>query len=138
MPVIAISAGEWLAIITHAKKWVRNLLRARSERKRASRAALRSVIRAVRETMLYMRSLREGGAQKIAAERKLSLLWTDLAFALEDLGLDKLAERCSLRGRYWADPALFDADFFDQAGHRLADIEALALESLHGLEKKPG
>ncbi|MGB8718603.1 MAG: hypothetical protein WCD46_04785, partial [Desulfobacterales bacterium] len=100
MPVIAISAGEWLAIIIHAKKWVRNLLRARSERKRASRAALRSVIRAVRETMLYMRSLREGGAQKIAAERKLSLLWTDLAFALEDLGLDKLAERCSLRGRY--------------------------------------
>ncbi len=138
MPVIAISAGEWLAIIIHAKKWVRNLLRARSERKRASRAALRSVIRAVRETMLYMRSLREGGAQKIAAERKLSLLWTDLAFALEDLGLDKLAERCNLRGRYWADPALFDADFFDQAGQRLADIEALALESLHGLEKKPG
>jgi hypothetical protein len=138
VPVIEISAGEWLSIITHVKKWVRNLLRARTERKRASKAALRSVVKAVRETMLYMRSLREGAPKAIEKERELSLLWTELAFELEDLDLDKLAGRCTLKGRYWADPALFDAGFLDRAGNRLADIEALAMESIQALEKNTG
>ena len=76
MPVVELGVSEWLTIITHVKKWVTNLLRAKSERKKQSKEALRAVIRAVRETTIYLRDLREGGQKSIKKERELSLLWT--------------------------------------------------------------
>jgi len=130
MPVVELGVSEWLTIITHVKKWVTNLLRAKSERKKQSKEALRAVIKAVRETTIYLRSLREGGQKSIEKERELSLLWTDLSFGLEDLGLKKLATRCSMKGRYWADPAAFNKTFLNRADIRLADIEQLAYASL--------
>lgn len=130
MPVVELGVNEWLTIITHVKKWVTNLLRAKSERKKQSKEALRAVIRAVRETTIYLRNLREGGQKSIDRERELSLLWTELSFKLEDLGLKKLANRCSLKGRYWADPTAFNKNFLNQADIRLTDIEQLAYASL--------
>ncbi|MBN2427816.1 MAG: hypothetical protein JXK94_05745 [Deltaproteobacteria bacterium] len=130
MPVIELSAGEWLSIITHIKQWVGNLLRAKEERKQESKDALRSVIKAVRETTLYLHRLREGEGKSLDMERELSHLWTDLSFRVEDLKLNKLAERCNLMGKYWADPTLFDPAFLDQANERLADVEKLARLSL--------
>lgn len=130
MPVVELEVNEWLTIITHVKKWVTNLLRAKSERKKQSKEALRAVIRAVRETTIYLRNLREGGQKSIDRERELSLLWTELSFKLEDLGLKKLANRCSLKGRYWADPAAFNKTFLNRVEIRLVDIEQLAYASL--------
>ncbi|MDH5384651.1 MAG: hypothetical protein OEY18_08090 [Candidatus Aminicenantes bacterium] len=136
MAAVELSVSEWLTIITHVKKWVTNLLRAKSERKRQSKDALRAVIKAVRENTIYLRILREGRQKSIARERKLSLLWTELSFRLEDLGLEKLANRCSIMGRYWADPAVFTQDFLDTADtRRLSDIEKLAYASLKVLKK---
>jgi len=134
MPVVELGVNEWLTIITHIKKWVTNLLRAKSERKKQSNEALRAVIRAVRETTIYLRNLREGGQKSIEKERELSLLWTELSFKLEDIGLEKLANRCSLKSRYWADPDAFNKTFFNQADIRLSDIEQLALASLKELK----
>lgn len=130
MPVVELGVNEWLTIITHVKKWVTNLIRAKSERKKQSKEALRAVIRAVRETTIYLRNLREGGQKSIDRERELSLLWTELSFRLEDLGLKKLANRCSLKGRYWADPAAFNKTFLNRIEIRLSDIEQLAYASL--------
>lgn len=123
-----------LTILSHVKKWVTNLLRARTERKRQSKKALRAVIEAVRETKIYLRGLREGEEKSIKEEKKLSKLWTDLSFELKDLGLTKLADRCNIKGSYWADPTEFDKDFLDSAGNRLEDIEQLAEASLEALE----
>lgn len=134
MPVVELGVSEWLTIITHVKKWVTNLLRAKSERKKQSKEALRAVIRAVRETTIYLRDLREGGQKSIKKERELSLLWTELSFKLDDLGLKKLANRCSLKGRYWADPAAFDKAFLNRADIRLSEIEQLAYASLKELK----
>ena len=134
MPVVELGVSEWLTIITHVKKWVTNLLRAKSERKKQSKEALRAVIRAVRETTIYLRDLREGGKKSIKKERELSLLWTELSFKLDDLGLKKLANRCSLKGRYWADPAAFDKAFLNRADIRLSEIEKLAYASLKELK----
>lgn len=134
MPVVELGVSEWLTIITHVKKWVTNLLRAKSERKKQSKEALRAVIRAVRKTTIYLRNLREGGQKSIERERELSLLWTELSFKLEDLGLKKLANRCSLKGRYWADPAAFDKAFLNRAYIRLSEIEKLAYASLKELK----
>jgi hypothetical protein len=79
--------------------------------------------------------LREGGEKSIEKQEELSMLWTELSFELKDLGLTKLADRCNMKGKYWADPTEFDADFLDRAGNRLSDIEELAEASLKDLEK---
>lgn len=70
MPVVELGVSEWLTIITHIKKWVTNLLRAKSERKKQSKEALRAVIKAVRETTIYLRNLREGGKKSIDREKE--------------------------------------------------------------------
>jgi hypothetical protein len=134
MPVVGLSASDWMTIFTHIKKWVTNLLRARTERKRQSKKALRAVIKAVRQTKPYLSMLRQGGKKSIDKEEKLSMLWTNLSFELKDLSLTKLADRCNIKGSYWADPTEFDEDFLDRAGNRLKDIEKLAEESLKDLE----
>lgn len=134
MPVLELSASEWLSIITHVKKWVRNLIRAKAERKRESKEALRAVIKAVRKTTLYLRSLKEGGNKSIEKEENLSMLWTELSFQLDDIGLRKLADRCRIKGKYWADPDLFKKSFLEPAGTRLDDIEELAQKSLAEIE----
>ena len=133
MPVAELGAKELLSIFTHLKQWVSNLHRAKQQRKQESKQALRAVILVVRETTVYLRSLKEGQQKSIAKEERLSLSWTQLAFALEDLGLDKLASRCRIKGRYWASPADYDQHFLERAGMRLADIERMAQRSLKEL-----
>jgi len=136
MPSIELSVADWLTLLSHLKKWLSNLSRAGEARKQASRQALRDVIKAVRETTIYLRSLRQGGDKSIDRERELSLLWTELSFQLEDLGLHKLAKRSHITGQYWADPESLDQEFLQEAGVRLDDIEWLARASLNGLKKK--
>ena len=53
-------------------------------------------------------------------------MWTELGFRLTDLGLDKLAKRCDISGRYWADPQRFDDDFLARADVGLERMEQLA------------
>ena len=135
MPAVELSASEWLVIITHVKKWVTNLLRAKANRKRESKDALRAVIKAVRKTTLYIRNIHEGGKKSIKTEGELSLLWTELSFRLEDLGLGKLARRCDIKGSYWADPTSFDKVSLFRADTRLSEIEEIANSSLKELKK---
>jgi hypothetical protein len=130
MPLPELGASEILSIITHLKKWVINLLRAKAKRKQQSKKALRAVIKAVRETTIYLRIIRDTGKKSIKKERELSLLWTDLSFKLEDIKLKKLAENCMKLSRYWAEPSDFDESFLEKAGNRLSDIEQLAQASL--------
>lgn len=134
MTGVELSIGEWLSLLSHVKKWLSNLSRASDARKRESKAALREIIKAVRQTTVYVRGLKEGEKKSIKREGELSLLWTELSFRLEDLGLHKLAKRCHIKGMYWADPAAMDKTFFQQADVRLSDIERLALQSLQDLQ----
>jgi hypothetical protein len=130
MSVAEVSISELLAIFTHIKKWVTNLLRAKAERKKESKKALRAVITAVRKTTLYVRNLQENSKKSVKKEEELSLLWTELSFKLEDLGLTKLSKRCYLKGRYWADPESFNEKLLERLKIRLKDIEQLAETSL--------
>ncbi len=134
MPISEISASEFLSLITHVKKWVVNLLRAKEKRKQESKEALRAVIKAVRETTWYIAHFRKKGKQSIEKEKELALLWTELSFKLNDLGLKRLSERCDISGKYWADTSAFDKDILERAGNRLNDIEQLALASLKDLD----
>ena len=134
MSGIELTTGEWLTLLTHIKKWLSNLRRAKQPRKLASKAALQDVIKAVRKSTIYDRHLREGGDKSMQKETDLVILWTDLSFKLKDLGLDKLAKRCHIKGVYEADQTSLDKDFVDKAGVRLADIEHLAKLSLKELD----
>ena len=132
--MIELTTKEWLSLLTHLKKWMSNLRRASKQRKLESKKALRDVIKAVRKTTVYTRSLKQTKKASLKQESELSLLWTELSFTLIDLGLNKLAKRCHIKGIYWSDPSRLDSDFLDKAEVSLGDIERLAKLNLLELE----
>ena len=123
------------ALIRHLKQWLTNLRRAGLERKRQSIKALRAVIVAARRTRTYLRKRRDNAAIDHTEEASLSEMWTRVGFDLRDLGLGKLAKRCDISGRYWADPGQFDDEFIDRADIGLARMEQLARQTLAEIER---
>lgn len=114
------------ALIKHAGRWLTNLSRANSARRQASIVALRKVVIAARKTAVYVRRLQDTQNRHYTTEAELAVLWTELSFALEDLHLNKLAKRCLISGKHWADPAQMDEDFLIKADIGLTRIEQLA------------
>ena len=125
-------------LFRHLGSWLGNLSRARQQRKRESIEALRAVVVAARHTQAYLRQLDDTGEQNHATEANLAGLWTELGFRLSDLGLTKLAKRCDIRGRYWADPDILDADFLQRADIGLERMEQLARQLLADIEADHG
>jgi len=83
-----------------------------------------------------MRQLSDKGKRNHNTERRLSLLWTELGFALEDLGLSKLAKRCQIKGKHWSDPGHYSKDFLDKADVSLDKMEKLANDLLAEINRK--
>jgi hypothetical protein len=121
-------------LFRHLGSWLGNLSRARQQRKRESIEALRAVVIAARHTQAYLRQLDDTGRRDHAIEANLAGLWTELGFRLIDLGLTKLAKRCDIRGRYWADPETLDAEFLQRADIGLERMEQLARQLLAEIE----
>ncbi len=126
--VTAISLWE---LIKHTSSWVTNLKRAKDARKKESVEALRKVVIAARKSSVYMRQLRDAGKRCHQTESELSTLWTELGFALDDLGISKLAKRCQIKGKHWADPEKTDREYLEKADVGLEKMERLATELLH-------
>jgi hypothetical protein len=126
------------ALFRHLGSWLGNLSRARQQRKRESIEALRAVVVAARHTQAYLRQLEDTGQRNHATEANLAGLWTELGFRLNDLGLTKLAKRCDIRGRYWADPNILDADFLQRADIGLERMEQLARQLLAEIDAAHG
>ncbi len=122
-------------LIKHLKQWLTNLNRASSARQRRSIEALRAVVIAARHTQAYVRLLNDTTNQDHKQEAKLSEMWTELGFKLTDLGLSKLAKRCDIKGRYWADPNRFDNEFLQKADVGLERMEQLARQMLAQIER---
>ena len=129
--VTAISLWE---LVKHAGRWLVNLKRAKETRKKESVEALRKVVIAARKTSVYMRQLRDTGKRSHATESELAMLWTELGFALQDLGLEKLARRCSIKGKHWADPDQTDLQYLEKTDVGLEQMEQLANEVLREIE----
>lgn len=128
MPAIEIGVGEILSIITHIKKWVTNLLRAKKERKKQSREALEAVILAIIETQIYLGDIKERGkkAKSKKIEKNLALLWTGLSLKVRSIKLEKLATSCKDLGKYWAVPSLFSKEYIKSINSNLSEIETRA------------
>jgi hypothetical protein len=134
MPAIdSIGAGTLWQIFKHTGSWLTNLARAGSARKQQSKQALRAVITAARETAVYMRQMDDKGARDHAVERRLAVLWTELGFQLEDLDLTKLAKRCQITGKRWANPSHYDDLFISRADVSLERMEQLARKILRDI-----
>lgn len=110
---------------THVATWLRNLSRAKSDRQQESLQAINKVVLALRLTQAYSRGLQEG-QKNHTTEGKIAVQWTELGQELERLGLQSLAKKCDIAGRYWADPSQLDAEFLRQAKTDLASVEKLA------------
>lgn len=128
--VTAISLWE---LVKHTSRWIVNLQRAKEARKKESIDALRQVVVAARKTAVYMRQLEQTGKQSHQTEAELAVLWTELGFTLEDLGIDKLAKRCRIKGRQWQDPATMDKQYLTRADVSLVRMEQLASELLRDI-----
>lgn len=121
--VTAISVWE---LVKHTGSWVTNLKRAKDSRKKESVDALRKVVVAARKTAVYMRQLKDTGTRSHPIESEISTLWTELGFALQDLGIHKLAKRCQIKGKHWADPRQADSEYLEKADVGLERMEQLA------------
>lgn len=117
-------------ILKHTKSWLSNLSRADKVRKQQSVKALRGVIKASRETAVYIRQLKDTGKQNHEIEMRLAISWTDLGFELQDIGITKLAKRCQIKGSLWANPNQYDEDFLQKADVSLERMEKMANEIL--------
>lgn len=117
-------------LVKHSGSWVANLKRAKDARKKESIDALRRVVIAARKTSVYMRQLEETGEKSHQSEAELSVLWTELGFALEDLDIRKLAKRCRIKGKHWEHPGKMDKDYLKKADVSLVRMEQIANEVL--------
>ena len=113
------------ALGTHVATWLRNLSRAKTDRQQESLQAVNKVILVLRMTQAYSRGL-QAGEKNHTTEGKIAVQWTELGQELERLGLEALAKKCDIAGRYWADPSQLDAEFLRQAKTDLASVEKLA------------
>jgi len=125
-----ITSSQIWEILKNARSWLANLHRASQERKADSVRAVRNVITASRETAVYMREMKDTKNRNHNTEAHLSVLWTELAFSLEDIGINKLAKRCHISGKHWANPNNYDQDFLEKADISLDKMEKLANEIL--------
>jgi len=121
-------------LIKHASQWLVNLRRASKKRQLESISALRKVILAARKTTVYVRQLDDTKQRHYPTEDELARLWTELSFELEDINVPKLAKRCSINGKQWADPKSMDKEFLDKADAGLDRIEQLASHLLAELQ----
>jgi len=93
--------------------WFGTLSGQQRERREDEKAALRSLYAALNETRIYIGRLSRPSVSRIRRsqdverneeiEARISRLWTEASVSLRDLDRD-LAERCLLKGDYWANP----------------------------------
>ena len=126
-----VSTKALSELFKHSSRWLVNLRRAKAVRKAASVKALRKVITSSRETAVYIRQLKDNGNNREHhTERHLSMLWTELGFDLEDLGIKNLAKRCQIKGKHWSNPDHYDDEFLEKADISLDRMEKIAREVL--------
>ncbi|CAG0988167.1 hypothetical protein ANRL3_02584 [Anaerolineae bacterium] len=122
-PVLPATSAA--SLIKYLIQWLRSLSKASDKRKIDCMQAVEAVIIGVRKTERYCRE-RDQGKVNPDTEAQLAVMWTELGFQLEALGVKKLAKRCDVKGQYWASPQKFSEEWWDKADIGLASVERLA------------
>ena len=101
--MVEIAATTLISAFGAVGSWLDRLIKTRATQDEAHRLALSKIYVASNETKFYMSRLNEGKRRSRNTERSLAALWTEAAVDLRKID-QELAERCLLKGDYWADP----------------------------------
>jgi hypothetical protein len=94
--------------------WVAEIANKLGVKKRENIEALSSVQDALTVTRSYIASLNRKNQRDYDKEKALSLLWNSASNGLYKVGQYELAQKCSLKGYYWASPDSWkDSDYPD-------------------------
>ena len=116
-----------LPILSHVREWLNLLQRNKGQNSLREEEALTALYMAVNETRIYMGSFggymigvasrKDRKKRDRETEEKLARLWTAASIKLRPVNMD-LADRCFLKGDYWANP-----DIWSEQEIRKARIE---------------
>ncbi len=120
-----LPAATVIALAKFLGQWLYGLKKASDARKTECLEAIDLVIIATRKTQAYSRAKDEGKANP-RTEEELAMLWADLGIQLEQLKVRKLAKRCDIKGKYWANPKQFSTEWLAQADIGLEAVDRLA------------
>lgn len=113
-----------IGIVNLLHGWFGTLSDKQRVRHEDEKTALRSLYTAINETRIYIGRLSRSSVSRIErnqsverneeVEARISRLWTEASVSLRDLDHD-LAERCMLKGDYWANPETWSRQDIDRA-----------------------
>jgi hypothetical protein len=125
MPDITLPATSVASLARYLIQWLRGLSQASEARKRECLNALESVLAATRRTQRYLEERNQGRIDP-HTEGELAVMWTELGFQLEALGVKKLAKRCDVKGVYWSNRQKHPNQWWEQADIGLEAVARLA------------
>jgi hypothetical protein len=100
------------------------------EKKAETKAALESLLDAVRETRVYLAKLGDDPANKnVETQRELSKLWAKAGIAMSPINRT-LADRYVMKADYWSDPRGWQGKRNDMLLIELDEVFRLGRESL--------
>jgi hypothetical protein len=127
-----MEAAVVLGVADSVLSWFGLMREEKHQRSERERRAIKALLIAVNETVLYFRRLdnphlarteeeRLGFERNIQAEEALSRLWMDASAELREINPD-LAKRCFLKGQYWADRDSWSSDDVLNANIKLEEV----------------
>lgn len=104
------------------RKWVELAIRESKSFSEEEKGALKAFYMAVNETRIYVANLERSGHKKLQdndrrdyqEEARLSRLWTATSERITPFNVE-LADRCFLKGDYWAAPELWSSEHVEEA-----------------------
>lgn len=91
-----------LTIFKEMRDWILGIDKAQLEHNKENKTALKSIYIALGETKSYFADRKEEDRNR-ERERQISRLWFEASVELKNID-QQLAERCFLKGDYWANP----------------------------------
>jgi hypothetical protein len=93
----------FISLVPEIGGWIRGFKKKRVRLDERNRKAADALLRALNETEIYLGGVKRGQPQAPEREDTLSRAWTEAAACLHSIDAD-LAQRCRLKGKFWADP----------------------------------
>jgi hypothetical protein len=131
IPPIADAVRQWFTTL-RAESILNDERQAKQHRE-----ALDALLTALNETQIYLGASEpeEPLERDEVKEDELARLWTHAAIILQPLS-NNLAERCLMKGNYWANPARWTRDDLQQANISIDQMMGEVRQILRGLPAK--
>jgi hypothetical protein len=109
------TAATLITFVKQIGDWGSGILKHQSNKKKEYIEALYSVLDALTITRSYLSYQKRTGERDRDKEEALSMLWNSASKGLRAVEAHDLADKCSLKGFYWADPEDWSDDDYPDA-----------------------